>query len=79
MRAKCIQECFDGPRAWKYTPDGGEKKDGFYDDINPDDPIAKYFEFPDAKVNEKVTQGAEAQAAEREKKAAEARKAKKDK
>ena len=44
-RARCIQECFHGPNAWKFTPDGGEGKDGYYD-IDPMDPIAAYFEFP---------------------------------
>jgi hypothetical protein len=49
-RAKCIQECFDGARALKYMTDGGKDKDGFYDDIDPLEPIAQYFEFPPGTV-----------------------------
>lgn len=67
MRAKCIQECYHGPLAWKYTPNGGEKGDGFYD-IDPKDPIAKYFEFPDQKVNEQVAATVEEQDQRREEK-----------
>ena len=46
MQARCIQECFHGPKAIKYYPDGGPAGDGFYDDIDPLDPISQYFEFP---------------------------------
>ena len=67
MLAKCMQECFHGPTAWKFTPDGGEKGDGFYD-IDPKDPIAKYFEFPDQKVNEKIAATAEEETQKREEK-----------
>jgi hypothetical protein len=71
MRAKCIQDCFDGPRAWQYKTDGGEKGDGFYEGIDPSDPIAKYFEFPDEKINTEIAKTAQEQESDRAKKAAE--------
>lgn len=39
VRMRCIQDCFDGPRAIRYFP-------SVHQDvmIDPDDPIAKYFE-----------------------------------
>lgn len=49
MKAKCLQECYDGKKCWKYTPDGGENKDGIYD-VDPLEPIAQYFEFPPGTV-----------------------------
>jgi hypothetical protein len=49
MLAKCLMECYHGPRAWKFTPDGGDQGDGIYD-IDPLDPIAQYFEFPPGTV-----------------------------
>lgn len=39
MIAKCIRRCWDGKIARRYYP-------GDQDDIAPDSPIAKYFEFP---------------------------------
>lgn len=45
MQARCIQECWHGPKCIKYTTDGGLNGDGIYD-VDPLDPIAMYFEFP---------------------------------
>ena len=73
MRAKCIQDCYDGQKAWQYTTNGGEKGDGWYEDIDPANPIAKYFEFPDQKVNAKVAETAGQQDAERAEKFEKAR------
>lgn len=46
MKARCLQECYHGASAWKYTPEGGDNQDGIYD-VDPLDPIAQYFEFPE--------------------------------
>jgi (2Fe-2S) ferredoxin len=73
MRAKCIQDCYDGPRSWQYKTNGGEQGDGWYENIDPTDPIAKYFEFPDQKVNEKVAEVAAKQDEERAEKVAKVR------
>jgi hypothetical protein len=48
MRAQCIQECWHSTKCIKYTPEGGQ--DGFYEDIDPLDPIAQYFAFPPGTV-----------------------------
>lgn len=45
MLAKCHTECFDGPKCWRYSPEGGANGDGIYD-IDPMNPIAAYFDFP---------------------------------
>ena len=39
MIVKCIRRCWDGKKARRYYP-------GDQDDIQPGDPIAKYFDFP---------------------------------
>jgi len=54
MIVKCIRRCWDGKKARRYYP-------GDQDDINPGDPIAKYFDMPKEEVKPEEEAKPEAQ------------------